>query len=222
VRVAKYSWGPATANALAVKLTDARWLLVGCPIDASEDGLAELAQEGEVALLLAPNAYHYLGQAGFRHRFPGARSFAPLGAHARLARKSPDVVYEDLSQLERLLPGHVQLVVPDGQKSPDSLLRVRVSGQTVWWLGDLFSNTSAADAAWWLRLASRLAGSGPGYRCSSRPELVYVSDRRAWLSSVSNALAAAPPSVVVPAHGEPVTLDAERLTSSLLERMLAP
>jgi glyoxylase-like metal-dependent hydrolase (beta-lactamase superfamily II) len=49
-----------------------------------------------------------------------------------------------------------------------------------------------------------IAGSGPGYRRTSRPELVYVQDRSRWLASVRDALVRDPPTIVVPAHGDPV------------------
>ena len=55
-----------------------------------------------------------------------------------------------------------------------------------------------------LRLLSRFLGSGLGYRCNSKPELVYVRDRAAWLRSIRAALEELPPTVVVPAHGDPV------------------
>lgn len=103
-------------------------------------------------------------------------------------------------------------------ESPDLLLRITSqTGEIVWWLGDLFSNTTSADQIWPLRLLSRLAGSGPGYRRNARPELVYVRNREAWLSSVRSVLAANPPSVVVPAHGDPVLVDAARRTTEVVE-----
>jgi hypothetical protein len=64
---------------------------------------------------------------------------------------------------------------------------------------------------------SRLAGSGPGYRRNSRPELVYVRDRAAWLASVRRSVAAHPPTIAVPAHGDAVTRDTVERTAKLLD-----
>jgi glyoxylase-like metal-dependent hydrolase (beta-lactamase superfamily II) len=74
---------------------------------------------------------------------------------------------------------------------------------------------------WWLRLVvARLAGSGLGYRRNGKPGLVYVNDAAAWLESTRAAIAARPPSVVVPAHGDPVLEDTAKRTQALLEAPL--
>lgn len=217
VRVLKYSWGPANANALAVRLGAHGWLVVSPPRGAPPAVQDELAADGGVSALLAPNAYHYLGQAAWRRRFPTATSWAPSGALPRIASKTKHAPFGRAEELASQLPDNVTLVFPEGQKNPDLLLRVTAStGEVVWWLGDLFSNTTTADQIWPLRVVSRLAGSGPGYRRNARPELVYVRDRAAWLSSVRSAVAAHPPNVVVPAHGDAVVADAAARTAAVV------
>lgn len=216
VRILKYSWGPATANSLAVKLGHKGWLVVSPPRGAPASVQDELAADGGVVALLAPNAFHYLGQHEWRRRFPTATSWAPQGALPRLAAKLPGV-FGDAQELAAELPPDLALVFPDGQKSPDTLLRVTTPGaEVVWWLGDLFSNTTLADQVWWLRPLAWLGGSGPGYRRNSRPELVYVRDLRQWLASVRSALTSHPPTLVVPAHGDPVIDDAANRTKLVM------
>lgn len=217
VRVLKYGWGPANANALALRLAGAGWMVVSPALAAPANVYDELERDGGVSVLLAPNAYHYLGQAAWQRRFPAARSFAPRGALERLAKKAGGLALGYAEDLARELPAGVELVFPDGQKSPDLLLRFRsASGETAWWLGDLFSNTSPADQAWWLRGLSRLAGSGPGYRRNARPELAYVNQPDAWLASVRRAVLQHPPTLVIPAHGDAVVADAAQRTTALL------
>jgi hypothetical protein len=217
VRVLKYGWGPANANALALRLAGAGWMVVSPALDAPAGAYDELEREGGVSVLLAPNAYHYLGQAAWQRRFPQARSFAPRGALERLAKKASRLAVGSAEDLARELPGGIELVFPDGQKSPDLLVRFSsASGETAWWLGDLFSNTSPADQAWWLRGLSRLAGSGPGYRRNARPGLVYVNEPTAWLASVRRVLLQHPPTLVVPAHGDAVVADAAQRTAAIL------
>ena len=215
VRWLKYSFGPGTANTLAVRPSGGRWIVVSPSIDSPPHVYDELARDGEVGALVSPNAYHHRGQAAWRRRFPGAVSHAPAGAIERLRKKSPEVEYRPLDD-STTFGEHVRVVVPDGQKSPDLLMRVIADDTTIWWLGDLFSNSTRADQVWWLRLVGRLAGSGLGYRCNSKPELVYVDDRAAWLRSIREAIAAAPPAIVVPAHGDPVIDDTARRTDELL------
>jgi hypothetical protein len=217
VRVLKYSWGPANANALAVRLGAQGWLVVSPPRGAPPPIQDELAADGGVCALLAPNAYHYLGQEAWQQRFPGATSWAPSGALARIAGKTKAPRLQRAEELALQLPSTVALVFPEGQKSPDLLVRISSrTGEVVWWLGDLFSNTTAADQIWPLRVVSRLAGSGPGYRRNTRPELVYVRNRDAWLASVRSAVTAHAPSVVVPAHGDPVLADTAQRTAAIM------
>jgi hypothetical protein len=216
VRWLKYSWGPATANTLAARLADGTWVVVAPSVGPASSVLEDLSKDGTVSALIAPNAYHYLGQQAWRLHFPGATSYAPAGALPRLFRKSPDVPYHPASDLIETIHPRVTFLVPEGMKSPDMLIRVSVAGSMVWWMGDLFTNSAADDQNWLLRIIAPFAGSGLGYRRNSRPGLIYVRDPKAWLHSITNALDAEPPSIVVPAHGNPVTEDAARRTRTLL------
>lgn len=222
VRVLKYTFGPGTSNTLAVQLANGTWLVVSPASDVPPFVLDDLAKDGDVSALLAPNAYHHLGQAQWRARFPGATSYAPEGALPRLAKKSRGVPYRPLAELAPPVRPSVELFTPQGLKSPDVLLCISARDRTVWWLGDLFSNSTAADQVWWLRLVvAPLAGSGLGYRRNAKPGLVYVSDAAAWLASTRAAIAAHPPSIVVPAHGDPVIEDTAKRTQALLEAPLS-
>jgi hypothetical protein len=216
VRWLKYSWGPATANTLAVRLEDGSWLVVAPSVGSAGSVLEDLSKDGTVSALIAPNAYHYLGQRAWRRHFPRATSYAPAGALPRLSRKSPDVPYRPASELVESIHPRVTFLVPEGMKSPDMLVRVSAAGSTVWWMGDLFTNSTADDQNWLLRIIAPLAGSGMGYRRNSKPGLVYVRDPKAWLRSITNVLDAEPPSIVVPAHGNPVMEGTALLTRSLL------
>jgi hypothetical protein len=216
VRWLKYSFGPGTANTMAVRLEDGTWMVVSPPSGVPSSVIDDLAKSGTVTALVAPNAYHHRGQAEWRLRFPGAVSYAAHGALPRLAAKSSGVRYHPIADLiERALP-RVNFCTPLGMKSPDMLIRVSVPGNTVWWMGDLFSNSSVEDQIWLLRLVAPLLGSGLGYRRNTKPGLVYVRDGAAWLNSIRNILANHPPSIVLPAHGNPVFDDAARRTSQLV------
>ena len=216
VRWLKYSWGPATANTLAARLEDGTWLVVAPSTGSPSSVRDDLSKDGAVSTLIAPNGYHYLGQRAWRLHFPSANSYAPEGALPRLSRKSPDVPYRPTSELIARVRPRVTLFIPAGMKAPDMLVRVSVAGTTVWWMGDMFTNSAVDDQNWLLRFIAPLAGSGLGYRRNSKPGLVYVRDREAWLHSIINALDANPPSIVVPAHGSPVLEDTARRTRYLL------
>ena len=216
VRWLKYSFGPGTANSLAIKSQTGSWFVVSPPPDPTVSVFEALEQQGGVGALIAPNAYHNLGQRFWRARFPRAVSFAPSGAHARLSKKTPGVPYRPIEDLaHQFRPSSVFL--PEGMKTPDVLIRAETQDGFLWWMGDQFSNSSVADQIWPLRFLARFAGSGLGYRCNSKPEMVYVRDRVAWIRSIREALEEYPPSIVVPAHGDPVTEDAVGRTQRALD-----
>lgn len=216
----KYWWGPGSANALAFRLRDGGWAIVSPPASAPDCVYDAIGSRGEVRMLIAPNAFHNLGQAAWRARFPVATSYAPRGAHERLAKQTPEIAYRPTEQLAgALVPA--RMFIPEGMKTPDMLLRIPFEGGRLWWLGDQFSNNSKTDQAFLFRLLSRVVANGPGFWCNPKPELVYVRDRSAWLSSMRAALSENPPTIVLCAHGNPLTSDTAARTQRALDVVAA-
>ncbi len=214
VRMMSYSFGPGRANTLAVRLEPRSWLIISPSAGAPEAALDEIDREGAATALIAPNAYHHLGQTTWRARFPSAVSYAPEGALPRLAKVCPNVPFRSIRELT--LPSHVGFFEPKGMRNPDLMLRVDTPKGIVWFSGDVISNTTPADLVAPLRWLFTLVGGGPGFRLNNMPAMAYLKDRPTWKASVREAMAAHPPSIVVPAHGDPVTEDAERRTNALL------
>ncbi|MBM4342118.1 MAG: hypothetical protein FJ100_01930 [Deltaproteobacteria bacterium] len=213
----KYSFGFGTANTMAARLDDGSWMVVSPACRAPDSVLEHLAGQGGVSALVAPNAYHHLGQAAWRKRFPAAVSYAPEGAWARLAKQSPGIAYQGIGALAAKAGDRIALVEPAGQKAPDLVVRVRTADDAhLWFVGDLISNTVASDVAFLPLLVMRLFGGGPGYRFNPLPALVYLKDKVAWKADVRARLAAQPPSVVLPAHGKPVSHDAAAQSAAIL------
>ncbi|MGY4396788.1 hypothetical protein ACVWZA_001973 [Sphingomonas sp. UYAg733] len=208
----KYDFGPGTCNAVGVKLRDGSWAVISPPRNPSEEVFGFFMTRGGVSALIAPNAFHNMGQAEWRARFTTASSYAPAGAMTRLAKKTPGISYLPLEELTaRFAPA--RWLLPDGMKAPDILFHMPANGADIWWLGDQFSNMAPDDQILPLRLLATLFfGSGLGFRANAKPELVYVADRTAWLDSIAASLAEAPPTIVVPAHGDPVIIDAAART----------
>lgn len=212
----KYWWGPGSANALAYARTDGTWAIVSPPLNVPQSAYDDIQRRGRVAALIAPNAFHHLGQSDWRARCPDAVSYAPAGALKRLARKSPNIPYRSIEDsLDALAPANPFWL--HGMKKPDLLLRFATPAGTLWWLGDQFSNTSKHDLKFLLRIVSRLVARGPGFGLNPKPELVFVSDRKAWLASLQTALNADPPSIVVCAHGDPVVADTAHRTAMAID-----
>ncbi len=215
-RALKYSFGFGMANTLALRLEDGTWLVVSPACGVPESALDALAKDGDVSALVAPNAYHHLGQAAWRARWPKAVSYAPEGALARLAKKSAAIPYKPLAELGARLGAGVRIFVPKGMKNDDVLLSAETSEGTLWFGGDLISNTQAEDVSFFPRLVFSLLGGGTGYRFNAVPAMVYLADKAAWKADVRKALEAKPLGLMLPAHGEPVRDDGSAKTLALL------
>lgn len=215
-RYLTYSFGFGLANTLAAQLDDGTWLVVSPGSGLPDACLDALANEGGVSALLAPNAYHNLGQKAWRARFPDAKSYASAGALPRLTKKCAGVPFLDVTELVPRLGDRVRVHLPDGMKAPDLLLDVKAPDGAVWFSGDLISNTSDADTAWPARVLFGLLGGGSGYRFNPVPSMVYLSDKGQFKASCRALFQGAPPSCVLPAHGDPVTANVAAATQAIL------
>lgn len=215
VRALTYSFGFGTANTLAIRRDDGSWMVISPPAGAPAEVLDALAHDGPVSALVAPNAFHHLGQRAWRTRFPEATSYAHEGSLARLAKQSRGVEYRPLGELTRQLPSNVRVWMPGGMKEPDLFASATSADGTVVFAGDLVSNMVAADIDIVPRLLFQLLGGGTGYRFNPVPAMVYLRDRPAWWASVRSALSTVQLSAVVPAHGALVQDDAHARTRAI-------
>ncbi len=198
-----YSFGFGRANTLAAKLDDGTWMVVSPGAGLPDSALDEIAAKGDVSALIAPNAFHHLGQKAWRARFPNAKGYAHAGALERLAKQS-GLGYNPIEELLPRLGNTVHVHSLPGMKAPDLLVDVATADGPVWFGGDLISNTSAEDTAWFPRMVFSLLGGGSGYRFNPVPSMVYLKDKVAWKAAAKAAFAGATPAVVLPAHGAPV------------------
>lgn len=212
VRGLKYSFGPGTANTMAARLPDDSWLVISPSTQSPPEALEALG--GTVSALIAPNGFHHMGQEAWRKRFPEAKSYAPATAIARLAKKSPGVPYSPLAEL--VLPPGIRILEPEGMKSPDLFLAATSGADTVWFTGDLLSNTTPEDLSAIPRFIFGLFGGNAGYRLNGVPAMVYLKDKTAFKASVKAAIEAQPATVVYPAHGDAVTADVMGQTRAIL------
>ncbi len=216
VRGLKYSFGPGTANTMAVRLDDGTWMVVSPSSASPADVLDVLANDGGVSALVAPNAFHHMGQVAWRARFPNAVSYAPESGLKRLASKCAAVPFRPIAELVAKLPSAVGIVEPAGMKAPDLFVRATTGADTVWFTGDILSNTTDEDLSPIPRFVMGLFGGTGGYRYNKLPAFIYVKDAPAFKASVAAAVEAAPATVVYPAHGDPVTANVMEQTRLLL------
>ena len=215
VQMLTYSFGPGTANTLAVRLEDDSFMVVSPATNAADSVLDELGKLGTVSALLAPNAFHHMGQAQWRKRFPHALSYAPEDAIARVTKKS-GIAYLPVSDLHGKLGPHVHVVAPLGLKSTDLLVHASTPQGAIWFGGDLISNMHPGEGGLVFRALSRLTGGGPGYRFNPLPAMLYLKDKNAWKADVRERMGREHLMAVVPAHGHVATGETVARTQEIL------
>src|SRR6185503_4095283 len=82
-----YSFGPGTANALAVGGADGLGI-VSPPMRVAAGVFEDLSRYGPVRALVASNAFHFMGIPEWKKRFPDATLFAPAQSIARVERQT--------------------------------------------------------------------------------------------------------------------------------------
>lgn len=215
VQMLTYSFGPGTANTMAIRLDDGSFLVVSPATRAPEAALDALGKLGPVSALLAPNAYHHMGQAQWRKHFPQAKSYAADDAIARVQKQS-GLDYQPLSALQAKLGSHVQVVAPNGLKKSDLLVHASLPDGGYWFGGDMFTNQAPGEGNVIFRTLNALMGGGPGYRLSPIAQMLYVKDKAAWKADVRERMANERLMAVVPAHGHVATGDVLSATPGML------
>jgi hypothetical protein len=206
----------ATATTLVFRGADG--LIVVSPATGLSDRDYDVLREhGEVRALIANNAFHGMGQAAWRARFPDAVSYAPDGALKSLGKKAPDLGYRPLSSL--VLPDHVRCDVPPGFKTGETFLRIETSKGRVWFTGDLLTNVPRLPPPP-LRWLFTWTDSGPGFRLFRPAVWLAVGDKKVLRSWMLERIESEPPAIVVTSHGPAFEApDLPALARAQLERL---
>ena len=203
VLMREYSFGPGTANAVAVRLDDGTLLVISPPTGLSARELDELASVGEVSSLLANNGAHYLGLTSFCERFPKATAYATDAARERIQQKSKrPLSLHPLSQLLPRLSRKVEVIAADGCKVGDVLVRIHSERGPLLYVGDFFANIPKLPWNPLFRIMFKLTKSAPGFRVFGIFFKFFSSDRAALRDFLIRELQASSPAVMIPAHGD--------------------
>jgi hypothetical protein len=205
VLLREYSFGPGTANALAVQLPNRKLLLVSTPMDLTKSDHHALAAVGEVVAMLAINGAHHLGLPDAGTSYPNAVSYATKNARERILKKnkSPGRL-EPIEKLQPLLGDKVSVVAADGCKVGDVLVRVQTERGTLLYVGDFIANIPKLPKNPIAKLMFRLTDSGPGFKVFRIFFKFFVSDKKAARDFLIREIESAPPAILVPGHGDVV------------------
>jgi hypothetical protein len=199
----RYSFGGGgSATTLVAKIGDGKFLAISPGCGLSAEALDELALEGEVVALVAPNFFHYLGLPEWLKRWPKARVFAPQKSIPRLEKKCPAVVaFEPLEKLRPLLPDHVTVLEPPHLRQGEAMALLRGTAGWIWYFTDLVINLAKLPPNPLKKLVLWSFLGGTGLRVSRIAKL-FVKDRPALKSWLLTELRSRQPVCLVPAHGE--------------------
>lgn len=202
----EYSFGPGEANALAVGGKEGL-VVVSPPCRAPAEAFDELSRYGVVRALVAPNAFHHLGLAEWKARFPGAAVFAPAQAVARVAKHS-GLHVQPIAEAASLLGDRLEIVDMPHYKTGELLVRIASARGCVWYVTDVIMNMPVLPRNPIAGLVFRLSGSAPGLRFNNIAPLFMVNDKAALRRWIADEFRKAPPAWLIAAHGDPVDFEA--------------
>jgi hypothetical protein len=205
--ICEYSFGPGSAAALAVRV-DGGVLVASPPCNIDEEVFAALAAHGPVRALVATNAFHTLGLAAWKGRFPEAEVFAPQQSLHRVAKVSGLAGIRPLGEAAAITGERVTLVDLPYFRTGEALIKVSTAEGLIWYVTDIILNLPRLPAHPLFKLLFRLSDSAPGLRLNRIAPLFMVRDRPALRHWLANEAGREKPRWLVPAHGDIVELGA--------------
>lgn len=197
----EYSFGPGTANALAVGV-EGGLAIVSLPCRVASSVFEDLSQYGSVRALVASNAFHYLGLAEWKARFPEAAIFAPVQSIARVERQSKLRGIRPLAEAAPITGSRVELIDMPHYKTGEVLVGVATDRGLVWYVTDIIMNLPVLPSNPVIKLMFGLSGSGPGLKLNNIAPLFMVRDKSALKRWLAAEFTKAPPSWLIPTHGD--------------------
>ena len=201
----EYSFGGGTATALAVDVGGGL-LVASPPCRVGDDAFEALDSRAPVRALVATNAYHTLGIAPWKARFPEAAVFAPPQSLQRVTKVSGVGGIRPLGQAAAFTGERVALIELPYFRTGEALIKVRTAEGLIWYVTDIVLNLPQLPTHPVFGALFKLTGSAPGLRINRVGPLFMVRNRPAlwaWLAAEARRDA---PRWLVPAHGDTVDL----------------
>src|SRR5690242_6997399 len=160
VLIYTYSFGPGTANALAVR-GDSGLVVLSAPYHTSPGVMDDLEPYGAVRALVATNAFHHMGIPEWKRRFPDATVFAPALSIARVKRQTalPDI--RPVAELASLAGSNPQLIDMPHYRTGEVLLRLDCERGLTWYVTDVILNMPELPPHPIFGTLFKLTGSAP-------------------------------------------------------------
>jgi hypothetical protein len=164
--------------------------------DLGDDIHAQIQKLGKPRYLLSPNHYHHLGIPEWRERYPDTTVLARTQGIPRLEKMYPSLEIRSIDTCP-----YFTWLEPEGTKTGELWLRAN----DAWVVCDAFFNmTTPVTGA--MGFILKLLGNTPGLRIGRLWRPLNLVDPPAYKSWLLGELDRAPPSWLVPAHGDPLTM----------------
>jgi hypothetical protein len=201
----EYSSGPGTATALAVDVGGGL-LVASPPCRVADDAFEALASRAPVRALVATNAFHTLGLAPWKARFPEAAVFAPPQSLQRVTKVSRVGGIRLLSEAAALTGERVALIELPYFRTGEALIKVRTTEGLLWYVTDIIFNLPRLPSHPLFALLFKLTNCAPGLRINRIAPLFMVRNRPALWAWLAAEARRDKPRWLVPAHGDTVDL----------------
>jgi hypothetical protein len=201
----EYSSGPGTATALAVDVGGGL-LVASPPCGVADNAFEALASRAPVQALVATNAFHTLGLASWKARFPEAAVFAPPQSLQRVTKVSRIGGIRLLSEAAALTGGRVALIELPYFRTGEALIKIRAAEGLIWYVTDIVLNLPRLPSNPLFAMLFKLTGSAPGLRINRIAPLFMVRNRPALWAWLAAEARRDKPRWLVPAHGDTVDL----------------
>ena len=201
----EYSFGPGTANALAVG-GEGGLIVASPPYRAAPSVFEELARYGTVRALIATNAFHYMGIPEWSQRFPEAQIFAPAQSIARVQKKTKLDV-RPLAEARTIAGSRVDLIDMPYYRTGEALIKIRTGRGLAWHVTDIILNITQLPKNPVVRFLFTFSGSAPGLRYNNVGPRFMVKDFPALKQWLDQEYAKEPPRWLIVSHGEIADLE---------------
>jgi hypothetical protein len=161
-----------------------------------------------VCALVATNAFHTLGLAPWKARFPEAAVFAPQQSMQRVAKVSGIADIRPLGEASAVTGERVILVDLPYFRTGEVLIKIRTAEGLIWYVADIILNLPRLPPHSLFATLFKLSGSAPGLRLNRIAPLFTVRDRVALRQWLAAEVRRDKPRWLVPAHGDLVDLGA--------------
>jgi hypothetical protein len=189
-----------------IALRDGELAVVSPPSSSDDAHFAQTDAIGKVVALVANNSGHDLGQRPWQAQYPDAVSYAPEVTVPQITKAKKDLrPLQSLLALQSKLPANVRFVDVAGTKSGMTLFTVDAGkdGRALF-VDEILSNSPGLIGPLPFKILFRLTGSGPGLARNKIWSTVFAKDKKAVAQTVLSEIERFQPTVVLPAHGNPI------------------